>query len=227
MRPSAEPRNRLDWPAGYLRRDDEMAKIHFYYSAMNAGKSTSLVQSAYNYHERGMRTLVFTPSIDTRYGNNAVTTRIGLKAEATIFDQHFDFYEKTRQENASSPVHCILIDEAQFITKAQVWQLVKIADELHIPVLTYGLRSDFHGELFEGSSHLLALADQLVELKTICHCGKKATMNLRVDENGHAIRDGDQVQIGGNDMYVSTCRQHFVLGQGSAHMVSDKTEVEV
>ena len=181
---------------------------------MNAGKSTSLVHSAYNYLERGMRTIVFTPNIDTRFGTNAVTTRIGLKADALVFDQSYDFYKITAEEDSKQKVHCILIDEAQFLTKAQVWQLVKIADELGIPVLTYGLRSDFHGDVFEGSCHLLALADHLVELKTICHCGKKATMNLRVDSQGNAIRDGAQVQIGGNDMYVATCRKHFTLGEG-------------
>ena len=192
-----------------------MAKVHFYYSAMNAGKSTSLVQSAYNYKERGMRTMVFSPSIDDRFGSNcAVTTRIGIKADAHTFDQNTNFHTAVCDELRKHPIHCILLDEAQFLTKSQVWQLVRIADELNIPVLTYGLRSDFRGEVFEGSANLLALADHLIELKTICHCGKKATMNLRIDTNGNAVRDGDQIQIGGNDMFVATCRKHFMLGQG-------------
>ena len=193
-----------------------MAKIHFYYSAMNAGKSTSLVQSAYNYNERGMRTLVFTPSIDTRFGTNAVTTRIGIKAEAVCFDDNYDFYAKTNELSKEEKIDCVLIDEAQFLNKKQVWQLVRIADELDIPVLTYGLRTDFRGEVFEGSRYLLALADQLIELKTICHCGKKATMTLRIDESGNAVKTGEQVQIGGNEMFISTCRKHYVLGQAFA-----------
>ncbi len=193
-----------------------MAKIHFYYSAMNAGKSTSLVQSAYNYKERGMRTMVFTPSIDTRFGTNAVTTRIGIKAEAICFDATYDFYDQANEMAQTEKIDCVLIDEAQFLTKNQVWQLVRIADVLDIPVLTYGLRTDFRGEVFEGSQYLLALADQLIELKTVCHCGKKATMTLRIDESGNAIKTGKQVQIGGNEMFVATCRKHYGLGQPRA-----------
>lgn len=195
-----------------------MAKIHFYYSAMNAGKSTTLVQSSHNYQERGMDTLVFTPQIDTRFGENAVTTRIGLRANATVFTQSFNFTEHVEQALQDNPnIRCILIDEAQFLTQAQVWQLTEVADALNVAVLTYGLRSDFQGLPFEGSTHLLAIADQLVEIKTICHCGKKATMNMRIDMNGQKVSEGNQVEIGGNERYVATCRYHFKLGQGYAN----------
>ncbi len=187
-----------------------MAKLYFYYSAMNAGKSTVLLQSAYNYQERGMETLLFTPSIDKRFGVNKVGSRIGLAADAVAFDADFDLYAYTQKALAHNPkIRCVLLDEAQFIKKDHVLQLTRIVDELDIPVLTYGLRSDFRGEPFEGSQYLLILADNLVEIKTICHCGKKAIMNARVDEHGKMINTGAQVAIDGSAHYVSMCRKHF------------------
>lgn len=187
-----------------------MAKLYFYYSTMNAGKSTVLLQSNYNYHERGMRTVLFTPRIDTRYGVGKIHSRIGLDADAIPFDTNFNLFEhiallKPKIEN----LKCVLVDEAQFLNKTQVMQLTKIVDELDIPILAYGLRTDFLGEPFEGSLYLLALADNLVEIKTICHCGRKATMNIRVDENNKPVRSGAQIEIGGNERYVATCRKHF------------------
>lgn len=187
-----------------------MAKLYFYYSAMNAGKTTTLLQSAHNYHERGMRTLIFTPKLDNRYGDGVVASRIGLKADGHIFVRDDDLYRVTRDDiEANGPLHCVLVDEAQFMTKAQVWQLTEVVDQLKIPVLSYGLRTDFRGELFEGSQYLLAWADNLVEIKTICHTGRKATMVVRVDEHGRAVSDGPQVEIGGNDRYVSVSRGEF------------------
>ena len=186
-----------------------MAKLYFYYSSMNAGKSTALLQSSYNYKERGMNTLVMAPAFDDRYGIGKVTSRIGLEAAATTFsrdDNLFDIVITCIQED---PLHCVLIDEAQFLTKEQVAQLSDVTDDLNIPVLAYGLRTDFQGEPFEGSKYLLAWSDNLKELKAICHCGSKATMVIRLDENGNAIRHGSQVEIGGNDRYVSMCRKHF------------------
>ena len=187
-----------------------MAKLYFYYSAMNAGKTTTLLQSAHNYHERGMRTLIFTPKLDDRYGQGVVASRIGLKAEGRIFVRDDDLIHLAQDDIAAhGPLHCVLVDEAQFLSKAQVWQLTEIVDRLKIPVLSYGLRTDFRGELFEGSQYLLAWADNLVEIKTICHTGKKATMVVRVDEHGRAVSDGPQVEIGGNDRYVSVSRGEF------------------
>ena len=186
-----------------------MAKLYFYYSAMNAGKTTTLVQSAYNYRERGMNTLVLKPEIDERYRSSIVRSRIGLETDAKTIgakDNLFLLIEKTNRKN---PLSCVLLDEAQFLTKSQVYSLGEIVDKLEIPVLAYGLRSDFRGELFEGSLHLLAWADELIEIKTICHCGKKAGMVLRLNENGEPVNIGDQVKIGGNDIYVSVCRKHF------------------
>jgi thymidine kinase len=189
-----------------------MAKLYFYYSSMNAGKSTVLLQSSYNYRERGMNTLVFTPEIDTRHGQGQVASRIGLAAPALAFSPVDDLFEMTRRAHAENPVHCVLVDEAQFLSKRQVRQLSDVADRLDIPVLTYGLRTDFQGNLFEGSMHLLAWADNLSEIKTICHCGRKATMVLRLDDRGNPVHDGDQVKIGGNERYVSVCRKHFKEG---------------
>lgn len=191
-----------------------MAKFHFYYSAMNAGKSTTLLQSAYNYQERGMQTLLFVPSIDTRYEKNHVTSRIGVTMKAHGFGADFDFlaFVKEYLKNCEDKVSCILVDEAHFLTRKQVEQLGMVVDYLNIPVLAYGLRSDFQGEPFEGSQYLLATAESLSEIKTICHCGKKATMNIRIDEHGHKVQLGEQVEIGGNDRYVATCRRHFVEG---------------
>ena len=186
-----------------------MAKVYFYYAAMNAGKSTVLLQSSYNYRERGMRTLLFTPSIDTRYGTGRIESRIGLRSGAISLSGAEDVVARVRKEHASEPLACVLVDEAQFLTPEQVWQLAEIADDLDIPVLCYGLRTDFQGKLFPGSATLLGIADDLTELKTICHCGRKATMNLRIDQDGRAVKVGAQVEIGGNDRYVSTCRRHF------------------
>ena len=187
-----------------------MAKLYFYYSAMNAGKTTTLLQSAYNYHERGMRTLILTPQLDTRAGEGVVASRIGLRANARRFTQGDDLAALVRADiTARGPLDCVLVDEAQFLRKPQVWQLTDVVDALHIPVLAYGLRTDFRGELFEGSQYLLAWADNLIEIKTICHTGKKATMVVRVDARGRAVTDGPQVEIGGNDRYVSVSRPEF------------------
>lgn len=186
-----------------------MAQLYFYYSAMNAGKSTSLLQSAYNYRERGMHAEIFTAALDDRYGQGKVTSRIGLQADAHLFSGDDNLYDRVLELKQTQNVDCIFIDEAQFLKKAQVKQLVEIVDELHIPVLAYGLRTDFLGETFEGSHYLLAWADKLSELKTVCHCGRKATFVVRMDENGNAVKAGDQVQIGGNDRYESMCRKHF------------------
>jgi thymidine kinase len=187
-----------------------MAKLYFYYSAMNAGKTTTLLQSAYNYRERGMRTLIMTPRLDTRAGEGIVASRIGLRAEALRFDRNDDLLAFAQADvEAHGRLGCVLVDEAQFLTKAQVWQLSDVVDQLGIPVLAYGLRTDFRGELFEGSQYLLAWADNLIEIKTICHSGKKATMVVRVDEHGRAVTDGPQVEIGGNDRYVSVSRAEF------------------
>lgn len=190
-------------------RRPAMSKVYFYYSAMNAGKSTVLLQSSYNYRERGMRTLLFTPAIDTRAGTGRIESRIGLAAEATTLEAGDDLLACVRAEHAREPVACVLIDEAQFLTVAQVRQTTDIADLLRIPVLCYGLRTDFQGRLFPGSAELLATADDLIELKTICHCGRKATMNLRLGADGRAATAGAQVEIGGNDRYVAMCRRHF------------------
>ena len=186
-----------------------MAKLYFYYSSMNAGKSTSLLQSSYNYKERGMRTLVLAPSFDDRYGAGKVTSRIGIETEATTFSPESDLFALARASHAEKSLHCVLIDEAQFLTRDQVFQLSDVTDKLNIPVLAYGLRTDFQGEPFEGSKYLLAWADNLKELKAICHCGSKAIMVLRMDELGNAVTEGSQVEIGGNDRYVSMCRKHF------------------
>jgi len=186
-----------------------MAKLYFYYSSMNAGKSTALLQSSYNYRERGMNTVVMAPKLDNRYGVGKITSRIGLEAEATVFAPEDDLLDIVKAMVAEAPLHCVLIDEAQFLTKDQVFQLGEVTDALNIPVLAYGLRTDFQGEPFEGSMYLLSWSDNLRELKAICHCGSKATMVLRMDESGNAVREGSQVEIGGNDRYVSMCRKHF------------------
>ncbi|MFP6902922.1 MAG: thymidine kinase [Verrucomicrobiia bacterium] len=190
-----------------------MAKLFFYYSSMNAGKTTTLLQSAHNYRERGMRPLLFTPRLDTRATEGRVTSRIGLDAEAHAFTPADDLHAIVRDQ--AEPIHCVLVDEAQFLSRAQVFQLGEIADALGVPVLAYGLRTDFQGNLFEGSLHLLAWADKLVEIKTICHCGSKATMVLRTDPDGNVLREGAQVEIGGNERYVSVCRKHFKEGMAT------------
>ncbi|MBU2645382.1 thymidine kinase [bacterium] len=186
-----------------------MAKLYFYYSTMNAGKTTSLLQSSYNYRERGMKTLLFTAAIDDRFGVGKIKSRIGLEADANIFGPEDDLFEKTDTENNKEKIDCVLVDEAQFLSRDQVFQLTDVSDRLNIPVLTFGLRTDFLGNLFEGSQALLAWADELKELKTICHCGKKATMVVRLDKNNQAVREGSQIEIGGNDRYISVCRKHF------------------
>src|SRR5690554_2721061 len=186
-----------------------MAKLYFYYSAMNAGKTTTLLQSAHNYRERGMRTLILTPRLDDRAGGR-VASRIGLEAEGVPFDRDDDLQRLVERDiGAHGILHCVLVDEAQFLSRAQVWQLGEVVDALRVPVLCYGLRTDFRGELFEGSQHLLAWADELVEIKTICHSGSKATMTVRVDESGFAVQAGPQVEIGGNERYVSVSRAEF------------------
>ncbi len=189
-----------------------MAKLYFYYSAMNAGKSTILLQSSYNYRERGMNTLILQPEIDNRFGVGTVASRIGISAEARTFHLNENLLQVVEHELQKHPLHCVLVDEAQFLTGMQVRQLSDVCDSLNIPVLAYGLRTDFQGNLFEGSQHLLAWADTMVEVKTICHCGRKATMVLRIGADGKAIKEGNQVQIGGNDRYTSVCRQHFKQG---------------
>lgn len=190
-----------------------MAKLYFYYSAMNAGKTTMLLQSAYNYEERGMRTILLTPAIDERGGRGRIRSRIGLEAPATPYDAALDLAVFVRAEAAEARVHCVLVDEAQFLTRAQVEQLTDLADFDDIPVLCYGLRTDFRGELFEGSRHLLAWADDINEIKTMCPSGRKATMVLRVADDGTVLREGDQIEIGGNERYVSVCRRYFKEGR--------------
>lgn len=186
-----------------------MAKLYFNYSSMNAGKTTVLLQSAHNYRERGMTPLLFTPKLDDRYGVGLIKSRIGLQAKATIFKPEDDLYEFTRAELEQQNIHCVLVDEAQFLRREQVFQLSEVVDRLSIPVLCFGLRTDFQGELFEGSTYLLAWADELSEIKTICHTGRKATMVVRVDDEGYALKEGAQVEIGGNERYVSVSRAEF------------------
>jgi thymidine kinase len=200
-----------------------MAKLYFYYSAMNAGKTTTLLQSAYNYRERGMRVLILTPRLDVRAGSGVVASRIGLQAAGIAFAQEDDLQRIVEADVAAhGPLHCVLVDEAQFLTRPQVWQLSEVVDAAGIPVLCYGLRTDFRGELFEGSQYLLAWADELQEIKTICHSGSKATMTVRVDDAGRALQDGPQVEIGGNERYVSVSRREFkkvMRGEGSIEPV--------
>ncbi|MBT5380933.1 MAG: thymidine kinase [Opitutae bacterium] len=186
-----------------------MASLFFYYSSMNAGKSTTLLQSSHNYQERGMRTLILTPEVDDRFGQGIVRSRIGLEAKAVLFSKKEDLLQVAKTELETGDLHCVLVDEAQFLTQDQVSQLCRVVDQLEIPVLAYGIRTDFQGELFEGSRHLLAWADNLVEIKTICHCGRKATMVVRLDADGKAVKEGTQIEIGGNDRYLSLCRRHF------------------
>ncbi len=186
-----------------------MAKLYFYYSAMNAGKSTTLLQSAHNYEERGMRVLLMTPRLDQRTGDGVIGSRIGLKRNAFAFEPDSDLLLKTDDEHSQSPVSCVLVDEAQFLTARQVLQLTLVCDRLNIPVLCYGIRTDFQGEPFEGSKYLLSWADELIEIKTICHSGKKATMNARLDQHGNRVWAGAQVEIGHN--YVSLSRREFEL----------------
>ncbi len=192
-----------------------MAKLYFYYASMNAGKSSHLLQADFNYRERGMRTMLWTAALDRRSAG-MVRSRIGLESEAHPFRPDTDLWAEVSAVNAVQKRDCVLVDEAQFLTPDQVWQLARLADEAGIPVLCYGLRTDFRGALFPGSAVLLGIADALVELKAVCHCGRKATMNLRVDSAGQAVREGQQTEIGGNDRYVALCRKHFSAAMGGA-----------
>jgi len=186
-----------------------MAQLYFYYSTMNAGKSTHLLQSSYNYRERGLSTLLYTALIDDRFDQGKVSSRLGISADAKLFDSQTDIFTELKNEIKLTKIDCVLIDEAQFLTAEQVKQLTNIVDELKIPVLAYGIRTDFLGETFSGSAALLAWADKLIELKTICYCGKKANFVIRRDKNGHAVTGGNQIEVGGNERYESLCRSHF------------------
>lgn len=186
-----------------------MAKLYFQYSTMNAGKSTVLLQAAHNYRERGMEPFLLTAQLDDRAGEGKIASRIGISDEAQTFSSEDDLFVVLQNRLEQGEIACVFIDEAQFLTKDQVWQLARAVDDLKVPVMCYGLRVDFRGELFPGSAALLALADEMREVRTICHCGKKATMVVRHDENGNALQDGAQVQIGGNETYVSLCRRHW------------------
>ncbi|MBO9574920.1 MAG: thymidine kinase [Sphingobium sp.] len=186
-----------------------MAKLYFYFAAMNAGKSTNLLQADFNYRERGMATMLWTAQIDDRDRGGWINSRIGLAEPAQVYNRGTDLYAAVKARLGQAALACVLIDEAQFLTPEQVWQLAHVADDLGIPVVCYGLRTDFQGKLFPGSAVLLGIADKLIELKAVCHCGRKATMNLRVDEDGRAVREGEQIGIGGNESYVALCRRHF------------------
>ncbi|MGG6896489.1 MULTISPECIES: thymidine kinase [Rhizobium] len=186
-----------------------MAKLYFHYSTMNAGKSTMLLQAAYNYQERGMRTAALIAALDDRAGRGTIASRIGLTMDAIPFEIGDDLYALIDEMHASDPLACVFIDEAQFLTREQVWQLAHIVDRLGLPVMAYGLRTDFHGRLFPGSQELLTIADELREVRTICHCGRKATMVVRLDAAGEVVREGAQIVIGGSDKYVSLCRHHW------------------
>ena len=186
-----------------------MAKLYFNYSTMNAGKSTMLLQAAHNYSERGMQSYLLTARLDTRAGEGRIASRIGIGAQADLYDPQTDLFAVVQARLAQGPVDCLFLDEAQFLTAEQVWQLARVVDDLGLPAMCYGLRVDFQGNLFPGSAALLGIADKLVELKGVCHCGRKATMNLRVDASGAAVREGAQTEIGGNDRYVALCRKHF------------------
>ena len=199
-----------------------MAKLYFYYSAMNAGKSTTLLQADFNYRERGMETMLWTAAHDDRAGAGTIGSRIALSAPAHTYDEDVDLFDAVGEELKKRELHCFLVDEAQFLSQRHVLQLCEIADTLGIPVLCYGLRTDFQGKLFPGSAALLALADSLIELKAVCECGRKATMNLRVDAEGHAVAAGAQTEIGGNDRYIALCRKHFFerLNESRARQLS-------
>jgi thymidine kinase len=193
-----------------------MAKLYFYYASMNAGKSTTLLQADFNYRERGMETMLWTAALDDRYDVGAITSRIGLKADARRFTPETDIRADVLSEHGARPLACVLVDEAQFLSRDQVLGLARLADEEGIPVVTYGLRTDFAANLFPGSAALLGIADALVELKGVCECGRKATMNLRVDASGKAVLEGAQTEVGGNDRYVALCRKHFMKARRDA-----------
>ncbi len=199
-----------------------MAKLYFYYAAMNAGKSTTLLQADFNYRERGMATMLWTAAHDERSGHGRIVSRLEIGAEAHAYHPDTDLFAAVAEECKPRDLHCVLIDEAQFLSREQVLQLCRLADELDLPVLCYGLRTDFQGQLFPGSAALLALADALVELKAVCECGRKATMNLRVDAGGIAITSGQQTEIGGNERYLALCRRHFFqrISESSARQMS-------
>ena len=186
-----------------------MAKLYFSYSAMNAGKSTILLQASHNYFERGMKTMIITSNLDNRVKKGEITSRIGLSKAAETFDKKTDILELIKKFNAKNNISCVLVDEAQFLTHKQVWQLSNVVDQIKIPVMCYGLRTDFQGKLFSGSEILLSIADEIREIRTICHCGKKATMVIRQDSNGKVIKSGAQIEIGGNEKYISLCRLHW------------------
>lgn len=186
-----------------------MAKLYFNYSTMNAGKSTVLLQASYNYVERGMATYLLTASFDDRAGAGRIASRIGIEAEADTYTVEDDLFAKIAARLAEGPCACVLVDEAQWMTRDQVWQLARAVDDLNVPVMCYGLRVDFRGELFPGSATLLALADEMREIRTICHCGKKATMVIRTDADGRALTEGAQIEVGGNERYLSLCRRHW------------------
>lgn len=191
-----------------------MAKLYFHYSTMNAGKSTLLLQASYNYIERGMQTYLLTASFDDRAGAAKIGSRIGIEAEADTYTTDDDLFAMIKTRLDAGPCACVLVDEAQWLSRDQVWQLARAVDDLRVPIMCYGLRVDFRGELFPGSAALLALADEMREVRTICHCGKKATMVIRTDAEGNALKEGAQVEVGGNDRYVSLCRKHFREAMG-------------
>jgi thymidine kinase len=193
-----------------------VAKLYFSYSAMNAGKTTILLQASHNYQERGMQTMLLTAALDDRAGPGKIASRIGLSAEAHIFDRDSNLLAQVLPAHQASPLACLLVDEAQFLTPEQVWQLSVLADAYNLPVMCYGLRTDFQGKLFPGSAELLAIADVLREIRTICHCGRKATMVIRQSADGTILTDGVQIEIGGNDKYVSLCRKHWKDATGNA-----------
>jgi thymidine kinase len=205
----ASPRKIPLDPLEKCRHNAGMAKLYFHYSTMNAGKSTVLLQAAHNYRERGMEPYLLTAQFDNRAGQGRVASRIGIGSQADTFAAGENLYERLKARLAQGPVACVFVDEAQFLEKEQVWQLARAVDDLGVPVMCYGLRVDFRGELFPGSAALLALADEMREVRTICHCGKKATMVVRMGPDGQVLRDGAQVQIGGNETYVSLCRRHW------------------
>jgi len=194
-----------------------MAKLYFHFSTMNAGKSTLLLQAAHNYRERGMAPYLLTAQLDNRAGQGRISSRIGIGEAADTFAPDDDLFTRLRARQAAGALDCAFVDEAQFLTPAQVWQLARAADDLNVPVMAYGLRVDFRGQLFPGSATLMAIADQLREVRTICHCGRKATMVIRRDAAGQPIRDGAQVQIGGNETYLSLCRRHWRAAMGDPY----------